>query len=160
MEQEIVKLDKPYRRRLFTAYLLCLAAVGIALYLGLPAYFTYIKSANFQDSLTVSELSIIGLLVPLVGPSFYLMATGRRIIRSKRMPYPGQKVIHDTRVVEGKKAVVRGRILFYLGVACIVLVAAGIGRSVYLIEKFRHFNPFKAWKEQSRIVSSEQPGYL
>lgn len=155
MEPEIVRTDKPYRQRLFTVYLVCLAALGLVLYFGLPPYFAYVNRVGFQDLMTASEITIICLLVPLVGPSIYLIVVGRRIIRSKRMPYPGQKVIHDTKVVDGSRAIRRGRTLLWLGIVCIFLVIAGVGRSVYLIETFRHFNPFKAWKAQSRVVMME-----
>ncbi|HMD67882.1 MAG TPA: hypothetical protein VKF42_03320 [Chitinivibrionales bacterium] len=156
MEPEIVKTDKQFRTRLFTMYLVCLAAIGLAIGFGIRPYLSYMGRVHFQELMTASEISIICLLVPLIGPSIYLIVVGRRIIRSKRMPYPGQKVIHDTKVIDGSRAIRRGRTLLWLGIVCIFFVVIGVGRSVYLIEKFRHINPFKNWKPPTRVVMIQQ----
>lgn len=53
---------------------------------------------------------------PLFGFGYYSWQTGVRVIRAKRFPPPGMKVIKDTVVVKGRKAVSRGRALQVCGV--------------------------------------------
>jgi antibiotic biosynthesis monooxygenase (ABM) superfamily enzyme len=154
MEQEIIKTDKRYRATLFVWYAICLVALSVALALGLRPFKAYMDRLNFYQLMNASELVVVCLLLLFVGPGCYLIVVGRRIIASKRMPYLGQKVIHDTKLIEGKKAVLRGRLLMYLGIFGILLALAGVVRTHYLIEKFRHFNPFEHWNKSARIVGA------
>jgi hypothetical protein len=140
--QEIVKVDKQYRKKLFIAYILCIAAISLSLGLGLRPFINYLNHLYFAPLMNVSEACVMLILLCIIGPSCFLIYIGRRIIGSQRMPYPGQKVIHDTKVISGKKAVLRGRMLLYLGIAAIIISIAGAARSHYLFEKMRHFNPF------------------
>jgi hypothetical protein len=140
--QEIIKADKKYRNKLFLVYILCIAALGLGLWLGLRPFLKYLDHLNFAPLMNVSEACIMLFLLCIIGPSCFLIYVGRKIIFSRRMPYPGQKVIHDTKLLEGKKAVLRGRMLLYLGIAAIIISLAGAARSHYIFEKMRHFNPF------------------
>jgi hypothetical protein len=140
--QEIIKADKKYRNKLFLVYILCITALGLGLWLGLRPFLHYLDHLNFSPLMNVSEACIMLFLLCIIGPSCFLIYVGRKIIISRRMPYPGQKVIHDTKLLEGKKAVLRGRMLLYLGIAAIVISLAGAARSHYIFEKMRHFNPF------------------
>ena len=49
------------------------------------------------------------LMLPLVGAAIYMYRLADRIVRAQRMPPPGQKVIKDTPVITGRKAVRQGR---------------------------------------------------
>lgn len=67
-----------------------------------------------MDLVARPELLYIALFVvmlPLLGVSVYVFLQGRRIVVAQRMPYPGQKVIKDTPVISGSRAVQRGRIV-------------------------------------------------
>jgi hypothetical protein len=143
MEQEIVKADKRYRTRLFSAYGICIVVLSLAIGFGLPPMLAFLRKCNFVTLMNVSEIGTIGFLIFFMGPACYLIYIGRKIILFKRVPYPGQKVIHDSKVITGKKAVLIGRILLTLGIGTICIVVAGAARSFYLFERFRHFNPFK-----------------
>jgi hypothetical protein len=111
---------------------------------------------TFPALMNATEIVIMCAMFVFVGPACYLIVIGRRIIASQRMPYPGQKVIHDTRVITGKRAILRGRMLLFLGIFGIFIAFAGAARSHYLIEKFRHFNPFGDFKRGSRVVWLDQ----
>jgi hypothetical protein len=143
VDQQIIKADKHYRTKLFTAYAIGLVAISAGIGFGVPSFLKYLDSLEIPAMLNVGEITIISLLTCFIGPSAYLIIVGNRIIRSRRIPYPGQKVIRDTKVIEGKKAVFRGRLLFFFGIAAIIFLAAGAARSHYFFEKFRHFNPFE-----------------
>lgn len=65
------------------------------------------------------ELLFIALFVtvlPLIGVSVYIWFQGGHIVKARRMPYPGQKVIRDTPVIRGAIAVQRGRIIQVIAV--------------------------------------------
>jgi hypothetical protein len=145
--QEIIKVDKQYRKKLFIAYILCIVAISLGLGLGLRPFINYLDHLNYAPLMNVSEACVMLVLLCIIGPSCFLIYVGRRIIVSQRMPYPGQKVIHDTKLLEGKKAVLRGRMLLYLGIAAIVISLAGAARSHYIFEKMRHLNPFAEWNK-------------
>jgi hypothetical protein len=142
MGHTILKADKQYRNRLFTAYLIGIAGLVICLFFGLPRYLVYLDKIKIMSMLNLAEISVMVFLACFIGPAWYLIVVGRKIMVSKRTPYPGQKVIHDTKIIEGEKAVTRGKILFILGIITIVMIIAGAARSHYFFEKFRNFNPF------------------
>ncbi len=158
MAQEIVKTDKRFRNVLFASYIACLVFLSLTFALGLKPFLAWLNSLNFSRMMTVSEIAITCLLLLFVAPACYLIVVGRKIIAAKRMPYPGQKVIRDTVIIEGKKAVRRGRMLLYLGIFGILLFIAGAARSYYLIEKFRHFNPFQQWNKTAQTAGAKTRG--
>jgi hypothetical protein len=145
--QEIIKVDKQYRKKLFFAYILGIMIISFGLSLGLRPFINYPDHLYYAPLMNVSEACVMFVLLCIIGPSCFLIYVGRRIIVSQRMPYPGQKVIHDTKLLEGKKAVLRGRMLLYLGIAAIVISLAGAARSHYIFEKMRHLNPFAEWNK-------------
>lgn len=65
---------------------------------------------------------------PLLGLAVYLWSLGERIVRAREFPPSGLRVIRDTPVITGAKAVVRGRLLKVLAIACAVasIVLAGL----------------------------------
>ncbi len=142
MDQEILKADKQYRTRLFTAYLIGIAVLSLCLCIGLPRYLVYLHKLKIGSMLDIAEITIMVFLACFISPACYLIVAGRRIMVSKRAPWPGQKVIRDTKIIEGKKAVARGKMLFFLGILTIVMLIAGAARCHYLFEKLRNFNPF------------------
>ncbi|WP_299493564.1 hypothetical protein [Acaryochloris sp. IP29b_bin.137] len=66
-------------------------------------YFVYIVGA------------IAVIFSPLLALGYYSWQIGGAVIRAKRFPPPGMKVIKDTVVVKGRKAIVRGRALQVCG---------------------------------------------
>jgi hypothetical protein len=145
--QEIIKVDKQYRKKLFIAYLLGIVTLSLGFSLGMRPFINYLNHLYFAPLMNVSEACVMLILICIIGPSCFLIYVGRRIMVSQRMPYPGQKVIHDTKVITGKKAVLRGRMLLILGIAAITISIAGAARSHYIFEKMRHFNPFAEWSK-------------
>lgn len=67
-------------------------------------YFAYIVGA------------IAFVFSPLFVFGYYAWQIGVRVIKAKRFPPPGMKVIKDTVVVKGRQAISRGRVLKVCGV--------------------------------------------
>jgi hypothetical protein len=152
VDEAIVKVDKAFRSRLFAIYAVCIVAIASSIVFGLRPFNAYLDGLNFPQLMNATEVMVAFGLAMMLGPSLYLIVVGKRIVRAQRMPYPSQKVIHDTKVILGSKAVLRGRLLLYLGILGIVVSLAGAGRSIYLVEKFRHFNPFEHLGKATRVV--------
>src|SRR5215468_4564944 len=64
------------------------------------------------------------LLAPLVALAVYLWALGGKVVRTREFPPPGLRVIRDTPIVTGERAVSRGRLLKVLALGCGIASAA------------------------------------
>jgi len=58
------------------------------------------------------------LLAPLLALAVYLWALGGRVVRAREFPPPGLRVIRDTPIVTGERAVSRGRLFKVLALGC------------------------------------------
>jgi hypothetical protein len=63
------------------------------------------------------------LLAPVVAMAAYLSSVGGRTVRTREFPPPGARVINDTEILSGDRAVARGR---WLQGAAAVLAAAAL----------------------------------
>lgn len=80
----------------------------------------------------VAFLIMLVLVSPILWLSYYLIRFAGKIITAERFPPPNTPVIRDVRVLEGKPAIVRGRLVQVL---CwiILLTAAAIPPLVWYI---------------------------
>ena len=65
---------------------------------------------------------------PLLGLAIYLWSLGGQVVRSREYPPPGLRVLHDTSIVKGEKAIARARLLriLALGAAIVSALFAGL----------------------------------
>ena len=56
--------------------------------------------------------------VPLFGLAVYLWSLGGKVVRAREFPPPGLRVVRDTAIVTGERAVLRGRLLKVLAIVC------------------------------------------
>jgi hypothetical protein len=63
------------------------------------------------------------LLAPLFAFAAYLWSLGGKVVRAQEFPPPGVRVIRDTPVVSGERAVSRGRLLKVLALGCGIAAA-------------------------------------
>lgn len=158
MEPDFVKVDKAYRVRLFTAYAAVLLASLTLVPWTFHSFIRYFTRAAVPQKLIAAEAAGIGFLLLFILPSVYLIATGRRAIREGRWPHSGMKVIYDTAVQRGPKAVARGRSLIWLGATCIFLVVAGSSATHFIFYKFKT-DPFFFVRKQfpaKKIATPQQ----
>jgi hypothetical protein len=83
-------------------------------------------------------------LLCFIPVAVYVIIIGRRTCRYKAIPYPGMRVIRDTVVVTGKKAIIRGKGLIILGIVTIVLVIASMICTHYIILNFKQHPLFRS----------------
>ena len=63
------------------------------------------------------------LLAPLLALAAYLWSLGGKVVRAREFPPPGIRVIRDTPIVTGERAVSRGRLLKVLALGCCIACA-------------------------------------
>ena len=118
-ESDIQPADPAARKRAVW-FVLFVAVLGGALALALVFREAQINQwLNQNAEILIQQPGIIYsvlfiAMLPLTGGAVYMYRLADRIIRSQRMPPPGQKVIKDTPVITGRKAVRQGRGLKFL----------------------------------------------
>ncbi len=125
----IIKADKKARTLalvvLFTGLLL-----GVSLMLWvMPWVQRSLERQGPQTALRGLQVMTAILFLSLVPLSAYLYWYGWRVMRSRRMPPPGTRVIRNTKVIEGDAAVTRGRLAMVLAV---ILLAFSLLGGLYL----------------------------
>ena len=137
IEGEIVKTDTAYRAKLFVGYGILIAVIFLCAKFGLPALLTYFHRFEYQRFLTILDLLLITFTLSFAGPSAYVIYIGKKIVGFASLPYPGMKVIRDTKVITGQKAIFQGKLLIWLGYVAIALAVASSIITHYYIGRLR-----------------------
>jgi hypothetical protein len=130
MEKEILPANKEYRRKFIVRItVLCIVALvlGCVLILwGHPWMKRYLETLEPRRGLRLITWSLALIFLSILPICVFIFLQGRKIMRSERFPPPGTKVIRDTEVIRGERAIARGRLLVgaALVLACLALVAA------------------------------------
>lgn len=125
----IQKADPSARRKAIIS-LIAGAVAGVGLFLLLDYFVGNVNEWIASNALYLVEhhylvfLIMLLLVSPILWLSTYLIRFAGKIVKSKRFPPPDTPVIRDVRVLEGKSAVLRGRLL--QGLCWIIAIAAGI----------------------------------
>ncbi len=64
------------------------------------------------------------LIAPMLALAVYLWSLGGRVLRTQEFPPPGVRVIRDTPVITGERAISRGRLFKVLALACGIATVA------------------------------------
>jgi hypothetical protein len=123
--ERVIKADKRVRMLVIIAWIVCVL-VGVVLLRWVMPW----GQGRFEQAEPDVALRVIQLVIGLVSLSIipfgvYLYRFGRRAIKHRQMPPPGTTVIMDTQVLEGDKAVMRGRLTMVMGLVLLVLGRAG-----------------------------------
>lgn len=141
----LIKADKTVSKLIVGAYIVGTALVILLLYILSPDR-QRLEDVEPAFSLWVIQIIIGFIFLSVVPFGVYLFRFGRRAILHRQMPPPGTRVIVDTKVLEGDKAVTRGRLM--MGMA-LVLIALGLVGGLYL--------PYKLGKAFGRHVRQLVP---
>ena len=118
---KIIKADKKYRKSIMVLYFAILTGCTVFTLLVLPALVYKFKHLPLQSSFIIGEIVIITFLLLFIVPSIYLIAIGKKTKMHTQFPYPGMKVMRDTPLITGKKAIGRANKLIYFGYCASVL---------------------------------------
>lgn len=126
MEPTFQEADTEFRKKLFTHYILGIALIATTLF-----FVKDIIAEELANRVGVSFIRYIesleaAFLLLTVPAAIYLIWLGRRVIRDKRYPYVGMKVIRKTEILTEKKAISLGKKFLYLGIFAIVMIAGSI----------------------------------
>jgi hypothetical protein len=128
----IIKASKRYRNTLFSVYIFLLCTGFLFFYFIFPFLLQKFRNLESSSYYNVAEITLTAFLLFFIAPACYLISIGRKIKHSAQFPFPGMKVLRDTKVLSGHKAIFRGKMLIYLGYfACIISVVSSI--HVYFI---------------------------
>lgn len=132
MEKEILRADSEYRRKFIIKitilYTLALAVGCLLIFWGRPWLKGYLGSLEPRAALNFITWFLIGIFLSILPISAFLFRFGQKIVRAERFPPPGSKVIRDTEVLRGDRAVARGRL--FIGIA-LVVAALALGSAVF-----------------------------
>ncbi|MBZ5553643.1 MAG: hypothetical protein LAO21_13045 [Acidobacteriia bacterium] len=121
---DVRKADPALRRRV-VLILVVGVCVEALLIVGLRQYHDPLRDWILSEPATSAErVKLVFLLLasfiiaPLLALAVYLWLLGGRILRAREFPAPGVRLIRDTPVITGERAVFRGRLLKGLALAC------------------------------------------
>jgi hypothetical protein len=124
MEPEIIKaMPRSLAFRWVAFYATAgLAIIALGEWFLFPGIREYLYVSDKALALYRFKVVMVGMGVSLLPVVAYFLWLASRIIKSAQFPHPGAKVFHDTRVVRGRMAIVRGWVLalcalFLLGCA-------------------------------------------
>jgi hypothetical protein len=142
-KNEMVKADKKYRGKLFLGYLIAVFVGVIIWNFIVPPFLIYMENLPNKELVETNEMICHLFLLCFIPVAIYVIIIGRRICRFKAIPYPGMRVIRDTVVVTGKKAMARGKSLIILGIVTIILVVTSMISTHYIILNFKQHPLFR-----------------
>ena len=144
MDPEIVKTDRRYRRNLLLAYLTAILLVVALWKWGKPQLVTYIVSLPHKERIEVVETAAHLFLLLFIPAAIYVIVVGRRVCRYQTMPYPGMRVIRDTKIIRGRGALLRGRSMVVLGTVMIIAVFASMIATHFVVLRFKQHPIFRS----------------
>jgi UDP-N-acetylmuramyl pentapeptide phosphotransferase/UDP-N-acetylglucosamine-1-phosphate transferase len=144
----VIKADKRARMLFIIAWIVCVC-VGVALIRwALPWGQGQLEQAEPATTLLAIQIAIGLIFLSTIPFSVYLFRLGLRTVRCRQMPPPGTRVIKDTKVLEGDKAVTRGWLMMAIA---LVLIALGLAGGLCLPYKIG-----KAFGEQIRQPAPQE----
>jgi hypothetical protein len=131
MNAKIVPADKSYRLKTILLLVLVVLA-GLATFQWLvPWAHQAVRRLEPQKGLFVVRCALMVMFCTMVSLAVYLACFGRKVLKYRSIPPPGTKVLRDTRLVEGKSAVLRGQIVMLLSVLMLIFGLYGLLVTLY-----------------------------
>lgn len=120
-----VRKADPIARRHTVLVLLVGTCVGVLLIVGFERYHIPLRDwilaepeASAQRVKLVVLLLAALLPAPLLAFAAYIWWLGERVLRAQEFPPPGFRVIRDTPVITGERAISRGRLFKVFALGC------------------------------------------
>ena len=136
MNPKIIQADRSYRRKtLIILFLIVIAGLLMFQWL-VPWADQKVHRVDPQMGLVMVRCTLIVLFIAIASLAVYLAVFGRKVLQHGCFPPPGIKVIRDTRLLEGKSAIIRGQIIILLSVLLLIFSLYGalvISYKLYLL---------------------------
>jgi hypothetical protein len=107
---EVQKADPVFRRKAIVLIVVALVVEAALIALVPPAIERLARTDRARLPAVIAVAGIV-LLAPLAGFAAWFWRLGTRVVSEGRYPPAGVSVIHDTVVLEGQAARLRGRVL-------------------------------------------------
>lgn len=146
-QEKVIKADKKIRWLVLFGYPVSVLILIILLSIVLPWGEDRLEKLDDPEVLMrIIRIVIAFIFLSIVPFGLYICRFGWRVIKLKQIPPPGTKVIVDTKIIEGEKAVTRGKIIIAIS---LVLIAVGLYGGFYF--------PYKLGKVFGEQVNQQTP---
>ena len=135
MTDRIILADKKYRKKIIVIYLISVALGAALIGWGVPWVKGHIKGLEPESALNNLIILLRFMFFSIVPFGFLILSHGRKVLIHEQFPPPDSKVIVDTKIVEGEKALMRGRLII---AAAVSLIAIGLIGGLYLPYKLKN----------------------
>jgi hypothetical protein len=132
--EKVIRADKRVQKLVILAYIVAVLILVVLLRWILPWGENRLEQAEPKNMLQIIRIVIAFIFLSIVPFGLYMCRLGWRVIRHKQMPPPGTKVIVDTKVLEGSKAVTRGKLIITIS---LLLILLGLYGGLYFPYKLR-----------------------
>jgi len=147
IQERVIKADKRIRKFVILAYIAAVLVMLVLLMWILPRGEDRLeKLEDLEVLLRIIRIVIAFIFLSIVPFGLYMCRFGWRVIKHKQMPPPGTKVIVDTKLIEGDKAVTRGRLIIAIS---LLLIMMGLFGGLYF--------PYKLKKVFGEQISQQAP---
>lgn len=122
IQGRIIKADKRIRKLVILAYIITILVMVVLLTRAFP--WGEDRLGKLKDPavvLRIIQIVIAFIFLSIVPFGLYMCRFGWQVIKHKQMPPPGTKVIMDTKLIEGEKAVTCGKLIIVISLLLIVL---------------------------------------
>jgi hypothetical protein len=150
MNQGIIRADSKYRRKVALIYAALILLGVVIIGMVLPWAQKYLQRLEPVTALWVMKVVLIVMFLSIIPMALYLLAFGCKVLASGQFPPPGVKVIKDTRIIQGEKARVRGRVLVFLS---IILMVLGLSGALYPPPLLPKLKPYRSSLRQAPTPS-------
>ena len=142
----MIKADKRIRTLIILAYIAAVLVMVVLLVWILPWGEGKLEQTEPEVMLWIIRIVIAFIFLSIIPFGLYMCRFGWKVIKHKQMPPPGTKVIVDTKIIEGKKAVTSGKIIIAIS---LVLIIVGLYGGLYF--------PYKLGKVFGEQIHQSSP---
>ncbi len=134
--EEYLEVNRTYRRKLFTAYIVTLVIVIAGAYFLLPLISLYASTLHIFEKIRLwSTISTLFLLFCFV-VAIILMRLGNKVIAAETYPLRSMRQISRVKLKKGPDAIRVGKFLRNLGIICQIVVPISIAALWFKNERF------------------------
>lgn len=121
MNEEILKADKEYRRKVLFLFAFLITIGAIVLIFGLPCVMDDLEMVKPHNAIIIIYTVLIFAFFSMIPWGLYMIKLSKDILREGQFPTQKMKVITDTHIIRGQRARKRGYIFQFLALLIILM---------------------------------------